>query len=75
MQFDPKDGLLRIIMDSTKRIIIYPCRDGQSLNFVCIRPDPYGEISASASTPYISMLNLADTQGRLEFQIFQRSSA
>ncbi|CAK7215939.1 hypothetical protein SBRCBS47491_002661 [Sporothrix bragantina] len=36
--------------DPTKRIIIYPCRNGCLLNFVCMHPDTHGEVSKSWNT-------------------------
>lgn len=39
LQLDPKDTSCRIIMSETKRIVIYPCRNGELLNMVGMHED------------------------------------
>lgn len=38
-QYYTKNGELQIWLDSDRRVVIYPCKDNQQLNFVCIHPD------------------------------------
>jgi len=38
LKMEPGNGQCRIIASPTKRIIIYPCRNDELLNFVCIYP-------------------------------------
>ncbi|KAH8691269.1 hypothetical protein BGW36DRAFT_419792 [Talaromyces proteolyticus] len=40
-----RDDRCRIFLSKDKRIVIYPCRNGEILNFVCMYPDSYQNIS------------------------------
>ncbi|KAF4625765.1 hypothetical protein G7Y89_g12396 [Cudoniella acicularis] len=43
------DGRCRIIMSANKRVVIYPCRNGEMLNFVCMYPGPMTEMTDASS--------------------------